>query len=296
MLDDVPVGTLYEAILENNEGRSLADTDVTAYGLRPLPPRHTLKAYCDGALETAASSSLKKVIPKKINGVDSEHLVGASILFTMGEEQYPFYKLVTFPLNVQGIRNKSLLTCQLRYLKLLTLLFRCVPRTSNYWYSGVVYRGVSVGQSELLKAKYDNYEEAFAPGTKITFAAPTSTTLCASKASAFTDGIQYVIQGEGGHGGPGGVYFEPGDTSMYDEAEVFPNFPLVCTVTAATKPDKTVIVVLQVVPSTMTYLSAPPLVSVSTSQRARFLSPWSNLQQSDYRLYLLPVSVPKFCE
>ena len=49
---------------------------------------------------------------------------------------------------------------------------------------------MSIEGNPILKAKYDDYKNAFAASTKITFAAPTSTTTNSAIASDFTKGIQ----------------------------------------------------------------------------------------------------------
>lgn len=254
MLDEVPVVTLTEAVVRNSEGKSLSDAEVKQYRLPDMPARHSLRTLCEGVLESALFNPLLPQMPPTIHGIDSHHFVAALIMYTM-ETPYPFYRLITCPLNVHGVRNKDSLQCQLRFMKLLTLALRYVPRTGEFWYTGPVYRGVSI-ENRQLRAKYENFETAFAPRTRITFAAPTSTTLRSQRASEFTDGIQYVIQGERGEGGPGGVYLMPGVLSVFDEEEVLLEAPLVCEVVAATKPDRTVIVVLRAINSRMTYLSA----------------------------------------
>ena len=254
MLDDVDIVPLSEAVA------CLASADVKSYGLSDLPSKHTLITICDGVLETALASSLMQHLPPVMHGIDSSNFVGALTMYTM-ETPYPFYKLLTIPLNVQGVRSTDSLSAQMKFLKLISLALRAVPKTSEFWCDKPVYRGVSVEKSVLLKTKFDNYETAFASKTKITFAAPTSTTLSAKKASKFTDGIQYVIQGEHG-AGPGGVYLKPGDVSVFDEEEVLLEAPLVCEVVAATKPENTVIVFLRVISTKMTYLSKPPSASV----------------------------------
>jgi hypothetical protein len=254
MLDDVDIVPLPVAVA------CLASADVKSYGLADLPAKHSLATICDGVLEMASASSLMQHLSPDMHGIDRSHFVGALIMYTM-EKPYPFYKLINVPLNVQGVRSTDSLSAQLKFLKLITLALRAVPKTSDFWFRGPVYRGVSIESSVLLMTKFENYETAFAPKTKITFAAPTSATLSAKKASEFTNGIQYVIQGEHG-AGPGGVYLKPGDISAFDEEEVLLEAPLVCEVVAATKPENTVIVVLRVISSKMTYLSKMPSEAV----------------------------------
>ena len=164
------------------------------------------------------------------------------------------YRLISQPLNVNGVRSKNQLSCQLRYLKLLTVALRLVPRDSEYWYGGVVYRGVSIEGNPILQAKYDNYKTAFAKGTKITFAAPTSTTTNDEIAAYFAKGIQYVIQGDRPNNGPGGVVLKSGDLSVYEEDEVLLAAPMTFEVVAALKAQDNLMVVMQVASSTMLFI------------------------------------------
>jgi hypothetical protein len=145
-----------------------------------------------------------KIIPKTVEGLASEHFLGAFILYTM-EKPFAFYKLITKAFNVSGLRSKDTFCYQLPYLKLITVGLEVIPKNCIYWCFKVVYRGVSVENNPELRAKYDDYMNAFAPGTKLTFTAPTSTTTDSRVASQFTFGIQYVFLGEKSNCGPGGL-------------------------------------------------------------------------------------------
>ena len=191
MLNDVPLCTLEEAVAGNG-GVCLASCDAAALSLAAgvtIPPRFQLVSLCAAALEMAEYSPLSKLIPSQVLGIDRLNLVAAIILYTM-EDPFPFYRLVTQPLNVNGIRLKAQLINQLPYLKLLTVALRYVPRDSEYWSEKVLYRGVNIEGIPSLQEKYDHFETAFAPGVKMTFSAPTSTSTNSKVAGNFTKGIQ----------------------------------------------------------------------------------------------------------
>jgi len=229
-LDEVELRSLDDCVYNAEPGSCLADCNLAEIevDLR-MPSRLTLASICTATLEIAADSPLLRLLPPELNGLASVHYAAALILSTM-EGPFPFYKLITKPLNVSGARSRDSLRCQERYLKLLLVSIRVIPKDSVYWYTGVVHRGVSVAGNPLLLAKYNDYRNAFAPGTKITFAAPTSATVDADAAASFEGGgggIRYVIQGATPNSGPGGVRLNVGDLSVYDESEVLLEAPLV---------------------------------------------------------------------
>jgi hypothetical protein len=247
MLDGVPPGTLIEAVA-GGDGSSLADCDISALGLLAdfvLLDRNGLQTLCEAVLEMAENSHLMRLLPETIEGIPRVNFAAALILFTL-EEPCALYRLVTHPLNVNGVRSKAMLRCQLRYLKLVTIALRFVPRQSEYWFTGVVYRGVSIEGNPVLQSKHENYQDAFSPGTQLVFAAPTSTTKSSSIAGMFTKGIQFVFQGDRPDCGPGGVLLKAGDLSVYEEEEVLLSAPSTFRVVAATKVQDTVVVMLQV--------------------------------------------------
>jgi hypothetical protein len=190
MLNSVPLPTLEEAVVGPADG-CLADCDpsqLDSVAVR-MPPRQELVSLCKAALEMARDSSVLRRLPPKISGIDRENLVAAIILNTM-EEPFPFYRLLTQPLNIKGTRSRLLLKNQLPYFKLLMVALRSIPRDSDYWCKKVLYRGENVHANPILQEKYDNYHTAYAPGVKLTLAAPTSTTTDSDKARNFTKGIQ----------------------------------------------------------------------------------------------------------
>ena len=229
MLNDVEVTSLVEAVA-SGDGNSLVDCDISSLDLPEgfqMLDRSGLTTLCEAVLEMAENSPLLSLLPESVEGIRSVELIGALILNTM-EEPCCLYRLITNPLNVNGVRSKATLKCQLRYLKLLTIALRVVPRSSEYWYTGVVYRGVSIEGNAALQSKYENFKEAFKPGTQIVFAAPTSTTTDSSIAGMFTKGIQFVFQGDSPNSGPGGVKLKPGDLSVYsNEEELLLEAPIV---------------------------------------------------------------------
>ena len=247
MLNDVPTVTLTEAVA-GSDGNSLADCNVADIDMPEgfvMLDRSSLATLCGLVLEMAESSPLLLLLPKTIDGIDRKHFVGSFILYTM-EEPCCLYRLLNHPLNVNGIRSKASLRCQLRYLKLLIMALQVIPRESEYWYTGVVYRGVSTEGNAALQWKYENFKVAFKTGAQIVFAAPTSTTKDSSIAAMFTKGIQFVFQGDRPDSGPGGVMLKAGDLSVYNEEEVLIASPSIFCVVAATKVQETVVVVLQV--------------------------------------------------
>jgi hypothetical protein len=199
MLDGVKTVSLKEAVAGSG---GLAGCDPAIFG--PLISPDKMRIICDNCLDTARASPLMKHLPKTIEGLPAEDFVAAFALYTM-ETPFPFYKLLTKALNVSGIRSKEKLLFQLPYLKILSVGLENIPRKSLYWCLRVLYRGLDVTKSPMLQEKYDNYQTAFAPGTKITFAAPTSTTTNSSVAGQFTRGIQFVFQGATPDRGPGGI-------------------------------------------------------------------------------------------
>lgn len=161
MLDDVKVTSLVEAVA-SGDGRSLADCDISAMDLPKgfkMQDRRVLTTLCEAVLEMAENSRLLSLLPEHVEGIRRVELIGALIINTM-EEPCCLYRLITNPLNVSGVRSKANLKCQLRYLKLLTIALRAVPRSSDYWYTGVVYRGVSIEGNAALQWKHENFKEA----------------------------------------------------------------------------------------------------------------------------------------
>jgi hypothetical protein len=248
MLNDIPLVTLIEAVAGSGDGNSLADCDVSALDLPTgfvLLDRTGLMTLCQVVLEMAECSPLLMLLPESIEGIDRIQFVGALILYTM-ETPCALYRLITHPLNVNGIRSKAALKCQLRYLKLISVAIHIVPRDSEYWYNGIIYRGVSIENNPTLQWKYEDFKEAFKPGTQLVFAAPTSTTKDSSIARMFTKGIQFIFQGDRPDSGPGGVLLKSGDLSVYEEDEVMLSSPGIFCVVAATQVQETVVVVVQV--------------------------------------------------
>ncbi len=249
MLNAVPTRTLMECVVDGEE--SLAAVDPASLGIhdRRRLPADELHDLVDGILETARAGSLVRSVPGSCDGVPSADLIGSILLYTM-ETPFPFYRLVTTPLNVSGPRDPLALRAQMPYLKLLVcaLRFLRAHAPGEYVFTGTVYRGVDVTTSTTMKAKYDNYATSFPAGGRITFAAPTSVTLEETVAKTFTKGIQFVITGARG------MRLRCGELSMYPEEEVLMEPPVVCEVTAVTKPDQTVIVFMKAIPSTMLYL------------------------------------------
>jgi hypothetical protein len=247
MLDDVPLVTLMEAVA-GVDGNSLADCDLSALQMPAdfvLLNRAGLVTLCDVVLEMAQSSPLLSLLPEAIEGIKATEFIGALIMYTL-ETPCAVYQLLNHPLNINGIRSKAALRWQLRYLKLLTMALRIVPRDSAYWYTGVIYRGVSIESNATLREKYENFKEAFKPGALLVFAAPTSATKDSSIAGRFTKGIQFVFQGDRPDKGPGGVELKAGDISVYEEAEVLISAPSSFCVVAATRVQDTLVVTLQV--------------------------------------------------
>ena len=102
-----------------------------------------------------------------------------------------------------------------------------------------------------MKQKYDAYETAFAVGTKLTFPAPTACSTSDVVAGHFMNGIQLVIHKAGG------VALVPGQLSAYDESEVMLPFPSTFKVIARSKVQDTVVVMIEAVPTSFSYCSAP---------------------------------------
>ena len=115
----------------------------------------------------------------------------------------------------------------------------------------MLYRGINIDLNAVMKQKYDAYETAFAVGTKLTFPAPTACSTSDVVAGHFMNGIQLVIHKAGG------VALVPGQLSAYDESEVMLPFPSTFKVIARTKFQDTVIVVIEAVPTSFSYCSAP---------------------------------------
>jgi len=115
----------------------------------------------------------------------------------------------------------------------------------------VLYRGINIDLNAVMKQKYEAYETAFAVGTKLTFPAPTACSTSDVVAGHFMNGIQLVIHKAGG------VALVPGQLSAYDESEVMLPFPSTFKVIARSKVQDTVVVVIEAVPTSFSYCSAP---------------------------------------
>ena len=275
MLDDVPFVSLTAAVA-GDDGNSLADCDLSAIDLPPgfkMEDRCGLRTLCELVLEMAKRSPLLALLPETMEGVNRIEFVGALILYSM-EEPCGLYRLITNPLNVHGVRSKAALRCQLRYLKLLTVALQIVPKDCEYWYTGVIYRGVSTEGDAALQQKYENFKDDFKPGTQLVFAAPATATKVPSTAGQFTKGFQFVFQGDRPDRGPGGVMLKAGDLSVYEEEEeVLLVSPSTFTVVAATKVQEIVVVTLQV---RFNVLNVQEAGSKTTAARASVFSPMSS--------------------
>ena len=128
----------------------------------------------------------------------------------------------------------------------------------------MLYRGINIDLNAVMKQKYDAYETAFAVGTKLTFPAPTACSTSDVVAGHFMNGIQLVIHKAGG------VALVPGQLSAYDESEVMLPFPSTFKVIARSKVQDTVVVVIEAVPTSFSYCSAPegPFLTESSSSSA----------------------------
>jgi hypothetical protein len=115
----------------------------------------------------------------------------------------------------------------------------------------VLYRGINIDLNAVMKQKYEAYETAFAVGTKLTFPAPTACSTSDVVAGHFMNGIQLVIHKAGG------VALVPGQLSAYDESEVMLPFPSTFKVIARSKVQDTVVVVIEAMPTSFSYCSAP---------------------------------------
>ena len=136
-------------------------------------------------------------------------------------------------------------------LSVLLVLARLTASDTACRYDGVLYRGINKDLNPIMKTKYDTYETAFAVGTKLTFPAPTACSTSDVVAGDFTNGIQLVIQKAGG------VSLLPGQLSAYDESEVMLPFPSTFKVIARSKVQDTVVVVVEAIPTAVSYCSLP---------------------------------------
>jgi hypothetical protein len=255
MLDDIPLVPLSEAL------SILCSID------RDVNPT-LVQDMCNDALFRAGRSPLLSLFPKNLDLGLAAHLdlVAALIIYTFHEPVHIF-SLICDPLNKSGVRKLENVKKVLPYLKLLTVAQRSVPHSSDYFFDGKfskspLYRGVSIDKNPRLKENYVNYKEAYANGKKITFTAPTSTTITTATAAQFTQGIQFVIHDA--HG----IRLKSDDLSVFDEDEVLLEAPVVGSVEAcAYTPGGTLVVILRVMPhQPMAYLSR----SISTSHLHNF--------------------------
>jgi hypothetical protein len=129
----------------------------------------------------------------------------------------------------------------------------------------LLYRGINIDLNAVMRQKYDAYETAFAVGTKLTFPAPTACSTSDVVAGHFMNGIQLVIQKAGG------VALVPGQLSAYDESEVLLPFPSTFKVIARSKVQDTVVVMIEAMPTSFSYCSAP---------EKPFLATWSSSSSS----------------
>lgn len=103
-----------------------------------------------------------------------------------------FYRLLTQPLSIAGVRSKAQPTNQLLYFKLLIVALRSVPRNSEYWCEKVLYRGNNIEGNPILQEKYENYKTVYAPGVKLALPAPTSTTINSEIAGKLLKGSRQI--------------------------------------------------------------------------------------------------------
>jgi uncharacterized membrane protein YgcG len=140
----------------------------------------------------------------------------------------------------------------------------------------VLYRGINIDLNAVMKQKYDAYETAFAVGTKLTFPAPTACSTSDVVAGHFMNGIQLVIHKAGG------VALVPGQLSAYDESEVMLPFPSTFKVIARSKVQDTVVVMIEAVPTSFSYCSAPEEPFLTRSATSSFSSSSSSSSSSSF--------------
>jgi hypothetical protein len=256
---------------------SILNIDPAPLGLtQPRSTRPQLATMVMCALECAQDSDALLRMPPECEGVAAVQLVATFFLWSM-ENPFPVYRFITDPLNVSGTRSKEALQQQLPLIKLLCIAHRAVPRSSVLWcsfrpsiphrlrlyspppcrYDGVLYRGINIDLNAVMRQKYDAYETAFAVGTKLTFPAPTACSTSDVVAGHFMNGMQLVIHKAGG------VALLPGQLSAYDESEVLLPFPCSFKVTARSKVQDTVVVMIEAVPSVFSYCSDPEALVAS---------------------------------
>jgi hypothetical protein len=259
-------------------GNCILNIDPAPFGLeQPRPTRDQLTDMVNSALFLARRSDVTRRMPPVCEGIDAVQLVAVFFLWSM-ENPFRIYRLITDPLNVRGVRTVESLRDQLPLIKLLCIAHRSIPRSSDLWYlpqprsstpphlfcmlNGPLYRGINIDLNAIMRAKYDTYETSFAVNTLITFPAPTACSTNSVVAGNFTNGIQFVIENAGG------VSLCENQLSVYNEGEVMLPFPSSFRVTARSKVQNTVVVVINAVDAPMAYCTAHGAHVVRPDQRA----------------------------
>ena len=130
----------------------------------------------------------------EVGGLSADHKL-ALRLYSL-EQPVKFYEVLNAPYKVKR-RSPDLISCQAPFSRILIEAIRSLSANPDYLYEGIAYRGIyAAGNSPFhleLQRKFDNHQQAFRVGSRLTFAPFTSLTLSENVAEGFGDTIFYVF-------------------------------------------------------------------------------------------------------
>lgn len=161
-------------------GRALACLTLLSLGQVPAAIKATLcELLADHAFELEG-------VP--VPGLSAELKLALRLYSAEQPQPTPLYRVLNSPFHASD-RSLALFANQAPFLRLLLQATRRLSALgAPYAYDGPAFRGVRVQGSADLQRRYDNYQEAFPVGGRLTFAAFTSVSLEDSEAAKFAGG------------------------------------------------------------------------------------------------------------
>jgi hypothetical protein len=150
----------------------------------------------EAMLQAARGRALSTSVPGWPDG-DTEPYVSWKIaisVYTM-ERPYQLYRLINAPLHTQS-RSVRRMDCHLHFLRLLQRALGSWPAQLRF--RGTLYRGMQIGERAALRDLVQRPEALLQPGTRLTFAAPTSASKQRQIAEGFCGGLLYELEGAEG--------------------------------------------------------------------------------------------------
>ena len=151
----------------------------------------------ESMLQAARGRALSASVPGWPDG-DTEPYVSwkmAISVYTM-ERPCQLYRLINAPLHTQA-RSVRRMKDHLQFLRLLQRALAHWPEQLRF--RGTLYRGIPIGERAALRDLVQRPEALLGPGTRLTFAAPTSASKRRDVAERFCDGgLLYELEGAEG--------------------------------------------------------------------------------------------------